>query len=417
MPLLGTLSFGDILVYVTVFFGIFTSIFFLLTLFLHEERMRPKKKVPLEKVCIIVPCYNEETTVAKTLESLLALDYPRRLLEIVVVDDGSTDNTFAIASRYAKRGVIVYRKKNGGKFTALNYALKRTDAVYVGALDADSFVDPHALTRILPYFSNPKVMAVTPSMKVHNPKNWLQKVQWTEFLLGIFLRKIFAFLGSIHVTPGPFSIYRTAFFRTHGLYKHAHNTEDIEMALRIQAHDYEIENAHDAYVYTVGPDTLKGLWNQRIRWYHGFLRNTEDYRRLFGTSHGTLGMFILPASFLSVWLVIVSIAYICYKSVTQTIDRFVYLRATGYDFFQWNWNFDTFFININSVAILGFISVLFGIIVILVAKYIAGERKNILVNYLWFLATYWLFFGVWWLAAIWMRISGTRIGWRHKSED
>jgi cellulose synthase/poly-beta-1,6-N-acetylglucosamine synthase-like glycosyltransferase len=410
------LTIGDIIIYVTVFFGTYTSIFFLLTLLENKRSLQPKKRVALEKVCIIVPCFNEEHTVGKTLDSLLALDYPKKKLEIIVVDDGSTDNTFKIAKKYEKRGVRVMKKPNGGKYTALNYALKRTDAVYVGALDADSFVDKQALKRILPYFANPIVMAVTPSMKVYRPKHWLQKVQGAEFIFGVFLRKIFAFLGSIHVTPGPFSIYRREFFVKHGLYRHAHNTEDIEMALRIQRHNYEIENAHDAYVYTVGPDTFRGLWNQRLRWYYGFLRNNEDYKDLFGVKHGILGMFILPASFFSIAIVFASFSYLLYKLLSNALNYLVYARAVGYDVFHWTWGFDFFFLNLNSVAILGMIAFLGGVVVILTAKYLAGE-KRIFEHYAWFVVTYWFLYGIWWMGALYMRARGKKIGWRHKSQD
>lgn len=408
-----SLTFGDALIYITVFFGVYTSIFFLLTLIENAE-IRPRKKVKYEKVCIIIPCYNEEKTVEQTILSLLHIDYPKNKLEIIVVDDGSTDNTYKIAKKYEKQGIQVMKKPNGGKYTALNYALKRTDAVYVGALDADSFVDKHALKRIMSYFSNPKVMAVTPSLKVYKPKHWLQKVQWTEYLIGIFLRKVFAFLGSIHVTPGPFSIYKREFFVKYGMYKNAYNTEDIEMALRIQSHDYEIENAHDAYVYTVGPDDFGTLWNQRLRWYYGFLRNTEDYKKLFSFRHGVLGMFILPGSFISVLLVILSVFYVSYNLIDKAISKYVYLRATGFDLFQFQWNFNLFFINFNSIVILGLLAFILGIVVLLVAKNLAGE-KRVLRHYLWFLATYWILFGVWWFVAIYMRISGKKMGWRHKS--
>jgi cellulose synthase/poly-beta-1,6-N-acetylglucosamine synthase-like glycosyltransferase len=407
---------GDIIIYVTVFFGVFTSLFFLITLLENEHKLRPRRRVKYEKVCIIIPCYNEEETVAKTIESLLDLDYPRGKLEIMVIDDGSRDDTYRIAKRYEKRGVKVFRKPNGGKYTALNYGIQRTDAVYVGALDADSFVDRRALKRMIPYFANPKVMAVTPCMKVHEPKHWLQKVQWTEYTMGIFLRKVFSFLGSITVTPGPFSIYRREFFLKHGLYRHAHNTEDQEVALRIQSLDYEIENAHDAYVYTVSPDRLKTLWNQRIRWYYGFIRNSEDYKQLFSWRHGVLGILVLPASIISVLLVIAGVLYTIFQFISQSIDKLTYLRATGYDLFQWRWTFDAFFVNLNSAAILGIIAFILGIIVIMVAKSMAREDKSMIKPYLWFIATYWILYAAWWLGAIQKRIFGKNVGWKHKSE-
>lgn len=410
-----TLTIGDWLIYVTVFFGIFTSFFFLFTLLDEWTRERKTRRIKYEKVCIIVPCYNEERTVGATIESILALEYPKHLLEIIVVDDGSTDGTYHIAKQYATRGVTVYRKKNGGKYTALNHALKRTDAVYVGALDADSFVDPQALKKIMQYFSDKNVMAVTPSMKVNTPKHWLQKIQWTEYLLGIFLRKVFALLGAIHVTPGPFSIYRREFFLKHGFYREAYHTEDIEVALRMQSFNYEIENAHDAYVYTNGPADFRTLWNQRLRWYNGFLRNVEEYRELFSKKHGILGFFILPASFFSVGLVILGIAYTLYRLFTGAWNQYVYLRATGFDFFQWNWSFDAFFLNLSSTAILGWIAILIGIVVILAAKNVAGEKQSIIERYVWFLVAYWFLFGLWWIAALYARYTGKKVGWGHKS--
>lgn len=411
------LTFGDVLVYVTVFFGLFTSIFFLLTLLEHAPKEPRRRLRRYEKVCIVVPCYNEERTVAKTLESLLALDYPKKYLQIIVVDDGSTDETYRIAKRYARRGVEVYRKHNGGKYTALNYALKRTDAMFVGALDADSFVHPKALRRMIPYFNDQRVMAVTPSMKVYRPKRYLQHVQWTEYLLGILLRKMQAFLGAIHVTPGPLSIYRRSFFLKHGYYRHAYNTEDIEMALRIQANNYEIENAHDAYVYTVGPSTFKTLWNQRLRWYYGFIRNLEDYKQLFSVRHGVLGTFFLPAAFFSVALVLTGMAYMIYRTITQAWDKFVYLRATGFDP-QLDLRFDTFFISMNGVVVLGLMALLIGILLLLVARSLAGERgePGFVRHYVWFAILYWFLYGLWWLAAFYMRLRGRSVAWGHKSK-
>ncbi len=410
------LTVGDIIVYVTVFFGLFTSIFFLLVLLGPAPAPRKRREGKLEKVCIIVPCYNEEHTVARTIESLLALDYPRRLLDIIVVDDGSTDGTHRIARRYERRGVRVFRKENGGKYTALNFALERTDAAFVGALDADSHVHPKALRRIVPYFSDPRVMAVTPSMKIHEPRRGLQRVQWTEFLLGIFLRKAFARLGAVHVTPGPFSIYRKAFFDMHGNYKEAHHTEDIEMALRIQSRNYEIENANDAYVYTHGPSTFKGLWDQRLRWYYGFLRNLEDYRQLFSKEHGALGLFILPSSLFSVFLVIVGVCYWAGRLLLNSWDKLLYWHAIGWDIWRVDFSFDAFFVNMSSTMILGWIALASGVVVILVAKRLAGERKSIVVNYLWFFFLYWILYGAWWAATLFARATGRKVSWKHKSE-
>src|SRR5690606_33425680 len=139
------------------------------------------------------------------------------------------------------------------KYTALNLGLQHVDTDLVGCLDADSFVHPEALNRIVPYFDKKDVMAVTPAIKIHEPRSLLQIVQKVEYSWGIFLRKMLSYLGAIYVTPGPFSIFRTAVFKKLGGYKHAHFTEDFEIALRMQSHSMKIANAHDAHVYTVAP--------------------------------------------------------------------------------------------------------------------------------------------------------------------
>lgn len=179
--------------------------------------------------------------------------------------------------------------------------MKKCSGELVGGLDADSFVTSKALKRMIGYFDDEDVMAVTPSLKVYKPKKVLQKIQMIEYLIGVFLRKIFALLGSINVTPGPFSIYRKSFFDKNGGWDEDNITEDIEIAFRIQSKNYLIENSETATVYTVSPASFKGLFSQRIRWYVGGLQNALDYRHLFGTKHGNLGLFILPGSFISVF--------------------------------------------------------------------------------------------------------------------
>ncbi len=410
-------NFGDLLIYVTSLFGIYTSIFFIITI--NDNRKKMKKRKALRtypKVCIIVPCFNEEKTVAKTIKSLLRLDYPKNKLEIIVVDDGSTDNTFKVASEFKEKGVKVYRKENGGKYTALNYALDKTDAEIVGALDADSFVHPKALKRMLPYFEEEEVVSVTPSMKIYKPRNWLQTIQMMEYLIGIFLRKVFAFLGSIHVTPGPFTLYKKEFFEKHGKYREAYLTEDIEIALRIQSLNYHIENAPDAYVYTIGPDTFKGLYKQRIRWYYGFTQNVLDYKKLFSAKHGNLGLFILPASFFSVFLVITTLFYTIYKFLEDLWKRYVFFKAINFDLKGiLEFRFDPFFINTNSTMMLSLLALGISIGLLLLAKRVANEKKSIKYSYLVYVLCYWFLFGFWWLMAFYHKLAGKKTQWGHKS--
>lgn len=406
------MHFGNLLIYVTCFFGLFTLIYFYMTLYENKSKLKAPPVKDYPKVTIIVPAFNEENTIAMTLDSLLALDYPKEKLELIVVNDGSTDNTLEVANSYKTKGVRVLTKENGGKGLALNFALKKAKGDFVGALDADSFVDKMALKRMLGFFENPKVMAVTPSLKVWKPKTLLQKIQMMEFLIGIFLRKVFAFLNSIHVTPGPFTIYRKEFFDKTGGYDHTTITEDIEVALRIQGMNLIIENSVDSFVYTKGPKTFKALFNQRIRWYRGFMDNVVKYKHLFSRKYGLLGVFILPISFISVFMVLFSLFYVLIKYVLQITKFIINLNNINYDFMHlFQFNFDWFNVNLGPTAFLGAIAFAAGIFMILTAKRISEEKSHIKVSYIWYLIFYWLLFGSWWFVAIYYKLTGKKIRW------
>ena len=110
--------------YIAVYFGLFTGLFFIFTFFENLDSLKPKKFTRFPFVSVIVPAYNEEKTITGTVHSLLNLDYPKDKLEIIIIDDGSTDSTLEIARKFEKNGVIVFSKKNGGKATALNLGLE-----------------------------------------------------------------------------------------------------------------------------------------------------------------------------------------------------------------------------------------------------------------------------------------------------
>ncbi len=410
------MNFGDLLVYSVAFFGLYTTIFYALTLFTERREIYRDATDWRPTVAIIVPCFNEEDTVGKTVKSLLNLDYPKEKLDIIVIDDGSEDNTLEVAKQYEDQGVRVFHKENGGKHTALNLGLERTDAEIAGALDADSYVKPDALKKVLPYFADEDVMSVTPALKIHPPENWLQTVQMMEYLIGILLRKVFAFLGSIHVAPGPFTLYRTEFFEEHGNYVKGYLTEDIEMALRIQAKQYQIENAPDAEVYTIGPDTFASLFKQRLRWYYGFIQNTLDYKNLFSTEHGNFGVFVLPSAFISVFLVILTVGYMGFKFISNMIDRFQLLQAINWDILEFlQFSFDPYFINLGPTLILTILIMSTSVLLLMLAKRVANKEESIKWGYLIFVLTYWILFGLWWLAAFFHKIADWNTTWAHRS--
>jgi cellulose synthase/poly-beta-1,6-N-acetylglucosamine synthase-like glycosyltransferase len=402
---------GEILIYIVCYFGLLTSIYFLLTLYENRNRIAHPKATKFPKVTVIVPAYNEEKTIAKTIRSLLNLDYPK--LQIIVIDDGSTDSTYRIAKTF--RGIEVYKKKNGGKAAALNLGLKKAKGELVGALDADSFVDKNALRNMIGYFEDERIVAVTPSLRVYKPKTILQKIQRVEYLIGIFLRKVFSFIGSIHVTPGPFTIYRKSFFDKHGGYDENNLTEDIEVALRIQSIGGEIENSVESNVYTVSPYHFKPLLNQRLRWYLGFIENVYRYRHVFSPGHGNLGLIVLPAAFISVILVILMMFYSTYMFLDRAFKDLLNYQSIGFDWTRvFELNFDLFFVNLERYTLLTIITLIIGVCILVIARNLAKENERIRYHYLFYTLFYWFLFGFWWLGAIFLKITGKRIYWGKK---
>jgi cellulose synthase/poly-beta-1,6-N-acetylglucosamine synthase-like glycosyltransferase len=406
------MDFGIFLIYVASYFGLFTAIFFFVTLFENKNEKIHKLPRDLPKVSIIIPAFNEEETIGKTIESLLDLDYPRQKLEIIVVNDGSKDNTLKVAKHYIPKGIVVLSKKNGGKGKALNFGIKKATGIFVGCLDADSYVAKDSLKKIIPYFYDKNIMAVTPALKVSKPKNVYQRIQMVEYLMGVFLRKTFSYLNSIHVTPGPFTIYRKEFFDNYGGYSEHNLTEDIEVALRIQKHGYVIENSHEANVYTNAPTTFNTLYRQRIRWYTGFIDNVYDYRGLFSKKYGNLGLFVLPLAFISIFLVIISMIYFSYKLVSNFLQNYLNMQSIHFDFLRlFQFDLNNFYINISAAVILSILTFILGIILLVIAKRMASEATRISFSYGLYLMFYWFLFGFWWFMALFYKAIRKKVAW------
>jgi cellulose synthase/poly-beta-1,6-N-acetylglucosamine synthase-like glycosyltransferase len=248
--------------YIFLFMTLYFQIFLLISFFEKKDEV-DITKVSLNEdeylsVTIIVPCFNEETTVQRTIYSLLNLKYPKDKLTIMIIDDGSTDTTWNVVQEFKDDSRITLKQKEneGSKFAALNYALGYIDTELVGVLDADSWVSPDALENYMYYFRDPEVMATIPSMVIADPDSFLRKAQKAEYDIGLFARKAFDNINAIYITPGPFSVFRKYVFDTLGPYKEAHHTEDAEIALRMQKHHYKIAYSPESIVYTVGPKTL-----------------------------------------------------------------------------------------------------------------------------------------------------------------
>lgn len=367
-----------------LFVSLFFEVFLLLTFLENKPKVKNIGKtspVYYPTATVIVPCFNEEASIFGTVESLLALDYPKDKLKIMIVDDGSTDNSWNLLQKYKNHSQIeLFKKENGGKHTAMNFAIGKSNSEIIGCLDADSFVGANTLKDIVTYFADEKIMAVIPSIKIHSPDNILRKIQKVEYDWGIFLRKMLSHLDALYVTPGPFSFFRREVFNTLGRYKNAHNTEDMEIAMRMQKHGYQIKNCHTAFVHTIAPNKFPSLFKQRLRWTNGFIRNILDYRELFfHKTQGNLGFLILPV------LIVTAISTMWFASsfiiniFQKTKLWFLNWKAINFDlshlnFFQFN--FEWFYVNTNIITFMMFITLLLTIgLVLLGRKFSEGKIK------------------------------------------
>ena len=197
-------SITNLVTYIFLFASLNFEVFILMIYFQNRENMKEEERLVAEgtneypSVTAIVPCWNEEKTVARTVHSLLELDYPKDKFKIMIVDDGSTDKTWEVIQQFKNNPQIeLHTKKNGGKYTALNYGLSKLTTDLVGCLDADSYVHKDTLKKIVYYFQDKETMAVAPSIKLWEPKSVLQLLQKIEYGFSIFNRKMFQYMNAI----------------------------------------------------------------------------------------------------------------------------------------------------------------------------------------------------------------------------
>ncbi|MBU6370969.1 MAG: glycosyltransferase [Patescibacteria group bacterium] len=374
---------ATILTQIAVFLGLYFEVFMLIA-FLGDRKKKNAAFAATEypSVTITVPVWNEEKTVFRTVESLLALDYPKDKLSIFIIDDGSTDDTWNIIQAYKDNPQVkLFHKENGGKHTAVNYAIEHATSDLFGCLDADSFVEPNALRLMADHFrADPDVMAVTPSLKIWNPNSIVRHLQSSEYHLGVFRKETQSRIGAIFITPGPFSIYRMSVFAQIGRFKSAHNTEDMEIAMRMQKNRLKIENAREAIVYTVGPATVRTLHKQRVRWLYGLIRNGADYREFFfNPKYGHVGMFFFPTS-----AALMAVAIFYFFKILFSLGSFLLTKISELHFlganpsliFQ-NVRFSWFFVNLPMTAFIDIALILFTIGMVVYGRYLTEKRIRI----------------------------------------
>jgi cellulose synthase/poly-beta-1,6-N-acetylglucosamine synthase-like glycosyltransferase len=412
------MAIGTLGVYVCLFAALYFEVFLLIS-FLEKRPQQKTLSLPRRypSVSIAVPSYNEERTIGGTLDSLLALQYPKEKLEIMVIDDGSRDNTRKIAEEFAAKHpqIKYFHKENGGKWTALNFAIERSTAEFIGCLDADSFVAPDALIEIIKKFEeDPEIHAIMPAMKVFRPRALLERMQAVEYSFGVFYKKMFDNIGALNVLPGPFSFYKRSTFDKIGLFKHAHNTEDMEIAFRMHERGLKIVNAHNAIVHTTVPKTVSALLKQRTRWSQGFLENSRDYAHMyFNKKYGNFGMLVLPFGLFAFFAGLYTTAYIAFTLVQAAVTDMLNTWATRLPptyTFAWP-KFEWFYLNTSMMTFTVLAVMGCTVTAILLGNKIA-ESKLTIFSFLSYFALFGFIAPMWLATAVWGAARSRPAPWR-----
>lgn len=412
-----------LLFWITVLIGLYISVFWMVMFF--ESRFkdassnRKPKRFPV--VSILVPSYNAGSTIVQCLQAVANLKYPKNKLEVIIIDDGSTDSTFSQASKFIKQHsyMRILQQSNQGKATALNNALATTSGEFFACIDADSFIEPDTLHKMMCMFEErgKDLVIVTPAMKVYKPTTILERLQNFEYLIAMLINRINTGLESIYVAPGPFSVYRTNIVKKHGGFDVHNLTEDMEIAYRMQKHRYKIAQCYDGYVYTQAPTTLKQLYKQRKRWYKGGFLNLLKYRSmLFNPSYGHFGMYQIPLTLVSFFMAFLVLFFFSYFVIYPLANTIYNLYLVNFDLLPYlaslSFKFDLLSLNMSMLSVL-FASFLVGVFLLVASHTNAREKiRLVTVSYLvpYFLF-YYLVIGFFCVSAVFDAFFGDKQKW------
>ncbi|MGA2236308.1 MAG: glycosyltransferase [Terriglobales bacterium] len=250
------------------------------------------------RVAVLIPAYNEELVIERTIQGALDSDYPN--LRVIVIDDGSKDRTLEIARRAfaaeeADGRVLILTMPNGGKAEALNFGLEHIgDAEIFVGIDADTIIAPDAIARMVPHFLNPEVAAVAGNAKVGNRVNLWTRWQALEYITSQnFERRALNTMGAVSVVPGAIGAWRVEAVREAGGYHVDTVAEDADLTMALLRNGYRVEYEDMALAFTEAPTTANALMRQRFRWSFGILQAVFKHKGVFARK-GALGFVALP---------------------------------------------------------------------------------------------------------------------------
>ncbi|MCM3485064.1 bifunctional polysaccharide deacetylase/glycosyltransferase family 2 protein [Kocuria rosea] len=286
-----------------------SALYVVLALIGHRRQTRrawpelPEDRLPL--VSVILPVFNEEPVIARTLAALRASDYPN--LEVIAVDDGSTDRTLAIMREHAASwpALTVITQPNGGKSIASNHGIMAARGEIVVTLDGDTLFEPQTVRMFARHFyaqdAKRPVGAVAGHVKVGNRTGLLTMWQSLEYISGICVTRMGeGVAGAISIVPGACAAWRKEALQAAGGYSHDTLAEDADLTMTLQKLGWSVVQENRAVAWTEAPMTVRGLAKQRLRWTYGNLQALWKHAgMLFRPRYGFLGMVALPYTLLA----------------------------------------------------------------------------------------------------------------------
>lgn len=251
----------------------------------HAERnvLGTREDGDLPPISVIVPAYNEGPVIEEALASLASLDYPQ--YEVVVVDDGSSDDTLERATAWEGRhGAVdfrVFTKQNGGKASALNTGISVARYPFVFCMDADSRLEPQTLRRAVRPMEDESVGAVAGNVKVENRGKLITMLQALEYIEGLNMpRRAQGFIAAVNIVPGPVGLFRREALEEVGGYDTDTFAEDADLTLKLVGAGWKVVYEDNAIAWTEAPERWLDLVQQRYRWTRGILQSLKKRKGL-----------------------------------------------------------------------------------------------------------------------------------------
>jgi cellulose synthase/poly-beta-1,6-N-acetylglucosamine synthase-like glycosyltransferase len=335
------------------------------------------------KVSFVIPAYNEGKTIKDTINHIFAIDYPN-ILEVIVVNDCSTDNTRKIVENMQKKYqnlILINNKKNlGNAARSKNEGLKYAKGEIVAFVDADSYPSKNSLQKMIGYFEDEKVGAVTCPILVRNTDKFFGKIQAIEYKVVAFTRKLLGYVDGIYVTPGPLALYRKKALDEVNGFDGDNLTEDIEITWHLMEKGWKREMPLTTEVSSTAPEKLIDWYKQRRRWTIGGIQCISKYKSYF-LKKGILGTFVLPFFIIQFFLGTLGLGVFFYLIITRTISNYLlvtYSAPVGVPLLTMN----DFFITPSFLDYLGVILFVMGMIftlfVLSMIKENALKKENFL---------------------------------------